>query len=230
MTLTTRVKIYQVESTSNCSATCSFCPHPTMERKKKHMSLETFRRVLSVMENDYIALHHFGEPLLNPDLPAFIREAHAHGVRCEFSTNGYGIQKDDYLKAVLDARPYMIRIAYDFFKPDEFIKKVLTFNVATIVKLHAVTKGLLLEHKPYNNWAGVLPGESEIRGECYYKKFHYACALQDGSLVPCCQDYEGKHVIGHVNEPDKVAFQEDYSICKGCTGMQFAVDGLWKAE
>jgi hypothetical protein len=225
------INIYQVESTSKCSATCSFCPHPTMERTKTHMTLETFAAVLAAMRNDYMALHHFGEPLLNPLLPDMIKMVNAAGKRCEFSTNGKGLRDDDneFLKAVMHARPYLIRIAYDFFQPDAFIRKVLTYNQSTIIKLHAVTPGLLPETKPLNNWAGQMPWESQVKGKCYFLDYDYHAVLQDGRVVRCCQDFEGKHIQGHINDPGSVQ-EGPISLCDTCSGMQFADDGLWKQE
>lgn len=231
-----KIKIYQMESTSKCSATCGFCPHPTMERSKVHMELDLFKRAIDRMENDYCALHHFGEPLLHPLLPEMIEYANAAGKKVEFSTNGKGLndQKDgdDYLRRVLAAQPHRMRIAYDFFQPDAFMKKALTLNVSTIITTHAVTKGILLDFKPLNNWAGQMPelGESEIHGECYFLKYNYYAVMSSGNIVPCCQDYEGKHVIGHIDDLDNLKPQPSYDLCKGCTGMQFAKDGGWKAE
>ena len=233
---TKKIKIYQLETTSKCSATCSFCPHPTMARQKEHMSLDTFKAIIDAMENKYVALHHFGEPLLHPELPEFITYANAQGKQVEFSTNAHGLnmQKggDDYLRRVLAAEPHRMRIAYDYFKPDEFLKKALTFNVSTVISMHAVEKGLLLDYKPLNNWAGQMPslGDSEISGECYFLKYKYYAAMQNGDIVPCCQDYEGKHVIGNIRDRDNLKPQESYDLCKTCSGMQFAKDGGWWAE
>jgi len=226
-----RINIYQVESTSKCSARCDFCPHPDMERKKAHMPLETFDQVLKVMANDYFALHHFGEPLLNPNLPEMLRRAGQAGKKVEFSTNGYGLQDDAFLREVLEARPYMIRIAYDYFKPDEFIRKVLNYNRTSVIKLHAVTPGLLPDVKPLNNWAGQKPWDSQVKGACYFLDYDYFAVLQNGAIVRCCQDYEGNHVLGtvwSVEELERPELPSPIPLCRTCSGMQFAQDGLWK--
>lgn len=226
-----KINIYQIESTSACSATCSFCPHPTMERKKSHMDLDIFLQTLHVMKNDYVALHHFGEPLLNRNLPSFIREAYERGIKVEFSTNGNGVNSDLFLQQVMDAEPYLMRIAYDFFQPIEFIKKVLTFNHSTIIKLHAVTPGLLPKTKPLNNWAGQMNWGSEIHGkDCYFLKYKYHAVLQDGTVVRCCQDYDGKYPLGHVYDTNSIQESSTIPLCETCSGMQFAEDGLWKEE
>lgn len=223
------MKIYQIESTSKCNAKCSFCPRQKMTRAKEHMTYDTFNQTLKVMENRYCALHHFGEPMLNPNLDDFITLAHHVGVSTEFSTNG-GISDSAILRSILDAQPRMIRIAYDYFRPNEFLKKILVFNRTTIIKLHAVTRGLLPAWKAFNNFAGQVPGETKVKGECYFLKYKYVCVLQNGKVVPCCQDFDGKHIIGDVWHPDELKHQDKYKLCETCGGMQFAEDGLWKAE
>lgn len=229
------MNFYQIETSSACSATCNFCPQPGMNRDRENMTLDTFKAAIDAMENRYVALHHFGEPLLNPDLPVMIAYANKRGKVVEFSTNGKGLNDakdgDDYLRAVLDARPHRMRIAYDFFRPNAFIRDALTFNVSTIITVHAVTPGLLKERKPLNNWAGQMAelGPSEISGECFFLKYRYAAVMQTGEVVPCCQDYEGKHIIGNVNDPTSITEHpnEGYEMCKTCSGMQFGKDGGW---
>lgn len=198
--------------------------------------METFVALIDRMDNSYVALHHFGEPTLNPLLPDMIAYANKAGKRVEFSTNGVGIHSSvsgsDFLERLMNARPYRIRIAYDFFRPDDFIRSVLSLNRDTIVTVHAVTPGLLPVHKPLNNWAGQMPdlGPSEISGECYFLKYNYFAALSNGDIVPCCQDYEGKHVIGNVHSEQPVLHAPSYELCKTCSGMQFARDGGWWEE
>lgn len=231
------LSVYQIESTSKCSATCDFCPQPTMLRTKEHMALEVFKATIDAMPNTYVALHHFGEPLLHPQLPEMIEYANSQGKQVEFSTNGKGLHNqaegDNYLRRVLAAKPYRMRIAYDFFRPAQFVLDALTFNVSTIITTHAVTEGVLKERKPFNNWAGQLDERpSEISGECFYLKYGYSAVLANGDVVPCCQDYEGKHIIGNVMDPANIKEHpaEGYDLCKNCSGMQFAKDGGWWTE
>lgn len=218
------MNIYQIETTNRCNATCSYCPHSKMTRAKGNMDMRTFRQCLNVMDNDYVALHHFGEPFMNMLLPNFIELADGYGIDVEFSTNG-GTTNTSLIKSVMEAMPRRMRIAYDEFRPHSFIKEALTHNINTVVTLHSV-KGLLSERKPYNNFAGAMEGTSDISGECYFKKYGYVCVLWNGDIVPCCQDFDGKEIIGNVFEPI-VSMQNDYALCAGCSGMQFAKDGGW---
>lgn len=226
-----KINLYQIETTNYCNAKCSFCPSRKMTRKKGKMDIKTFHQCMKIMKNDYCALHHFGEPFMNVLLPNFIKTAHMYGKEVEFSTNG-GVSDIDMIRRVMEEDPYIIRIAYDYFKPDDFIRKILVYNEATFIYLHAVQKGLLCERKPFNNFAGAVRGESEIsRGDgCYFKKYNYFVSLWDGKIVPCCQDYDGKYQLGTIWDKATVKHEKNYDMCKACTGMQFAMNGLWKTQ
>lgn len=221
------LKVYQVELTNRCNATCSYCPHQQMTRPKGDMSSDTFLRVVANFPNKYMALHHFGEPMLHPHLMEAIRIAHRYEWKVEFSTNG-GTFKN--LQEVMDAEPYRMRIAYDFFAPDLFLRSALAYNKGTIITAHSVDGKLPGCSKPFNNFAGAVEGETHVKGECYFKKYGFVCVLWDGRVVPCCQDYNGENIIGDVRQPDSIAHKENYSMCETCGGMQFAKDGLWEGD
>ena len=218
------MKIFQIESTNYCNASCSYCPHSKMTRKKGTLTPEIFLQAVKVNESDYIGLHHFGEPLLNKFLPEIISMAHYFGIKVEFSTNGNANGNVELVKRVMDAQPYMIRYASDAFNNLEFLRMTTTFNKTTIIKTHSVKYGT----KPFTTFAGAVEGESQIKGECYFKKYQYTCVLWDGRVVPCCCDYDGVEVIGDIWSG--VAFKENYDLCKKCSGYQFTEGGLWKEE
>jgi len=215
------LKIFQIEPTNHCNAKCSYCPHSKMTREKGFMSIETFDQCMQVIENSYVGLHHFGEPMLHPALSLMIELAAIKNIRVEFSTNGGNWT---HVERVMKAQPYMIRYAYDYFKNPQFLKYVTEHNISTIIKTHSVEEGT----KPSTNFAGAVNIENKIKGECYFKKYKYVCVLWDGRVVPCCCDYDGQHVIGDVWRG--VKHQKTYELCKTCSGMQFTEGGLWEKE
>ena len=221
------IKIYQVELTNRCNATCHYCPHQRMSRPYGDMSLDTFIRVVAHFPNKYMALHHFGEPMLHSHLEEAICISHKYDWKVEFSTNG-GTLKN--LQEVLNAKPYRMRVAYDFFKPDAFLRTALAYNKSTIITAHSVDGKLPGLQKPFNNFAGAVEGETCVKGECYFKKYGFVCVLWTGEVVPCCQDYNGQNIIGHVRYPSAIEHKETYPMCEKCGGMQFAEDGLWKED
>jgi hypothetical protein len=194
-----------------------------MTRKKGNMTKDTFNQVLDVLENKYIALHHFGEPLLNHLLQQFIHTAKEKGVSVEFSTNGY--DKDSLIR-IIEEGPYIVRLATDSFHTENLVDELSQICVQNDVKFyhHSVLYG----SKPFNNFAGEVEGESQVSGECYFKKFSYVVVLWDGRVVPCCCDYDAKDIVGDIW--NGISLKEDYSICENCTGYQFADNGLWVAE
>jgi hypothetical protein len=196
-----------------------------MTRKKGKMSIETFERTLQIMKNKYVGLHHFGEPLLHPLLPDFITLAKRYGIRTEFSTNGDPKVKGR-LESIMQARPYLIRYAYDAFKDLSFLKRMTELNQDTIIRTHSVEEGT----KPFTNFAGAVEGESQIKGECYFKKYDYFCVLCDGRVVPCCCDYDGENILGDVFYSGEIKHKKTYPMCSKCEGMQFTERGLWWQE
>ena len=215
------MRIFQIEPTNHCNAKCSYCPHSKMTRPKGFMTIATFDQCMCVITNKYVGLHHFGEPMLHSDLPYMIRVAKTRGIRVEFSTNGGHFTGSE---GVMKAEPYMIRYAYDYFKNLKFLKLITEHNISTIIKTHSVIEGT----KPFSNFAGAVEGESQVKGECFFKKYKYVCVLWDGRVVPCCADYDGQHIIGDVW--NGVTHQETYDLCKTCSGYQFTKGGLWEQK
>lgn len=217
-----KLKIYNIETTNICNAKCSYCPHSKMTRAQGFMSVPDFRQTLNIMENKYVALHNFGEPLLDKILPHFIYLAKEKGIKVEFSTNGSYKEKID---AVMQEEPYLIRYAYDAFEDLTFLKALTDRNKSTIIISHSVNEGT----KPITNFAGSVENESAVVGECYFKKYNYVTVLWDGRIVPCCCDYDGTEVLGTIWD-ERIELHEDYKLCERCKGLQFADHGLWEAN
>ncbi len=212
-------RVYQIETSSFCNTNCSYCPQHLMTRPQGNMSLTTFIQTLRTIENKYVALHHFGEPLLNPLLPDFIQLANNKGIQTEFSTNGSNLER---LAKAIYARPYLVRLATDPFGVKPSVVSSLCELMGVKFEHHSVLKGT----KPFINFAGAIEGESQVSGECYFKKYKYVVVLWDGRIVPCCCDYDGKEVLGDIWEG--ITHKETYDLCKNCSGLQFADRGLWE--
>lgn len=77
-----------LEITNVCNLACAFCPGT--RREKRFMSLEEFK-ILSARlrpHTDYLYFHLMGEPLLHPELGAFLAHAGTLGFRVILTTNG----------------------------------------------------------------------------------------------------------------------------------------------
>lgn len=81
-------QIFQIEITSVCNMRCNFCPHPSMERPKKHMSMEVFNKASQYfVKGQTIGLYMMGDPLLHPRLHDIVGIALSKGCRPEIATN-----------------------------------------------------------------------------------------------------------------------------------------------
>lgn len=77
-----------LEITNVCNLDCAFCPGT--RRTKRFMSLEEFK-ILSARlrpHTDYLYFHLMGEPLLHPELGAFLAHAGDLGFKVILTTNG----------------------------------------------------------------------------------------------------------------------------------------------
>ena len=80
-------KIY-VEITNKCNLTCDFCPGSG--RREGYMDRELFGRILTEVREftGQLYFHVLGEPLLHPELGAFLDMCHDNGIRVNLTTNG----------------------------------------------------------------------------------------------------------------------------------------------
>lgn len=97
-----------IESTAACNLACIMCPHSQISRRKGHMDLSLYKRIIDEAAgfhvND-ICLHLFGEPLLNPEIFEMIRHAKKFGINTLISTNATllkGENLSDILSSGLD--------------------------------------------------------------------------------------------------------------------------------
>jgi len=80
-------KIY-IEITNSCNLACPFCPPHA--RKQETMTRASFETILSKIEGkaEILYFHVKGEPLLHPELGAFIDSAGRAGFSVHLTTNG----------------------------------------------------------------------------------------------------------------------------------------------
>lgn len=101
-----------IEVAGKCNLYCKTCDMglPGANKGRGHMSIDFFKRVLTKMTEEIplmnsLALYTWGEPLLNPDISAIIRECKRQGVASEVSTN---LDYQKYLDEFLLAEPDQI--------------------------------------------------------------------------------------------------------------------------
>lgn len=243
-----KAKIYQLETTNYCNASCSYCPHTKMKRTFGFVSRDTVEKVYNYCKEigqDYIALHHMGEPLLHLQIAGIISLFETGGIRTEFSTNGALLIKRG--KRVLEAGLSRLRIAVDFnYQSDIYRENLKSFlkmskEFDTEIRLHSIVGNdlepfrrynpkAILEQKKFDNWAGEVKGESELEpsNECYFRKYNFVVVLWDGRVVPCCEDYDGRYVLGTIDGIRSIGENRATKMCANCSNLQFAEGGEWK--
>ncbi|HET7232368.1 MAG TPA: radical SAM protein [Longimicrobium sp.] len=112
----------QIELTNRCPYSCRMCPRTyAMDRALGDMPLELFERILEQLggEQDYVALHHFGESLLHRELPAAVAAARSRGVRTGLSCNPPTL-RPELAHRLLDAGIANLVLSLDSLDPDTY--------------------------------------------------------------------------------------------------------------
>ncbi len=84
----------QIEPTRRCNLNCQICIRPNLNELTVLLSLEDFGKVLDSSNLRHVALHGWGEPLLNPELFQMVKYAESKGVSTELTTNATLLQRN----------------------------------------------------------------------------------------------------------------------------------------
>ena len=84
----------QIEPTRRCNLNCKICIRPNLNELTASLSLKDFRKVLDSSNFRHVALHGWGEPLLNPELFQMVKHAESKGVSTELTTNATLLQRN----------------------------------------------------------------------------------------------------------------------------------------
>lgn len=111
-----------IEVTNVCNSLCISCPltydHFMPIEPKHHLAWDEFRRIvdqLPILER--VVLHGIGEPLLNPELPRFVKHLKGRGAEVLFNSNGILLDQkrgDALVAAGLDE----LRVSIDAITPE----------------------------------------------------------------------------------------------------------------
>jgi len=115
-----------IEVTNQCNSLCVSCPltydHFLPVEPKNHLSWEKFRQIVDALPRiERAVLHGIGEPLLNRELPRFVRHLKERGSHVLFNTNGVLLDQkrgDALVEAGLDE----LRVSIDGVTPELYAK------------------------------------------------------------------------------------------------------------
>lgn len=121
-------RILQVEVSRECNLNCKICMRKNLKLHSGFMSFDNFKKILDSYNFKEVALHGWGEPLLNPEIWQMIEYAKDKGIRTSLTTNGtlVGNNIDRILNSGLDD------IAFGFY--DRNILMRSTENVKRLIK------------------------------------------------------------------------------------------------
>lgn len=105
--------ILQIEPTTFCNLECSMCINPVIDRNKRHMKYDEFKKIIdSLPLLRKISLVGAGEPLLNPELFNMISYAKSKDILIGFATNGM-LLNDEVCEKIIDTRLDWVNISID---------------------------------------------------------------------------------------------------------------------
>ncbi|HVC54793.1 MAG TPA: radical SAM protein [Stellaceae bacterium] len=222
-------KVMQIEASNNCSLTCVYCPHPNQLRPKGDMSMETFIKCMDLVEHSdnpthrdgrkFVWLNHFGEPLLNPMLPEFIRYATSRGIKVSFASNGIAEDGRLFPRSVWQnlADLGLQEVELSAHKRSE---RALREHIGDIVKVRAVWTP---QKENFHDWAGQvdmsrfkLDNREIPKTRCDYASNNMFVVTWDGRLAACCYDSEGRVGLS-IDDVLRDGFRfREISLCPAC--------------
>lgn len=236
----------QVELTNACPMECPFCPRGRgeMTRSIGRLDLGLLAEIVAQVKHlpprKPFGMHHFGDPLLHPELMAAVRIVAAAGLEPELSINP-GLLKPGVAEALIDAGVGTLIVALDGFDTPTLqamrgraagsfeqaaasIERLIALAAqrqpapTLVISMVATTLNrhqwpLLFERyqrrelpwlKPvlralddFGNPAIAPLGIHRLRQLCA-TPYHFVTVLWDGTVVPCCHDFDGRIALGNL--------------------------------
>jgi radical SAM protein with 4Fe4S-binding SPASM domain len=216
------------ESSTACNARCTFCPRYDMTRLMGSMSDTLFYKIIKDGKDMGVKQYSpflMGEPFVFPKIWEWLDYMEKEEVEVSLYTNGIYVDIDKlnryknirYLNFSINAATdethtkVMRGPKFDVAKKKfEYALKTAKFPVrASFVvieeNVHEVETFKSMFKKTevtgFANWTGDRQSALARKGEkvpCWVL-FHQMVVLWNGTVVPCCMDYDGKQVLGDAN-------------------------------
>lgn len=157
-------KMY-LEITNVCNLQCSFCPGT--RRRKRFLSREEFRLLASRLRphGRYLYFHLMGEPLLHPELEAFLEIARELEFRVVLTTNGTLLPKR---QEILLAAPALHKVNISLHAPEangDAVDFAAYLDGCTEFARQAIEKGILCSLRLWNLDGARTVGERQRNDE-----------------------------------------------------------------
>lgn len=210
--------IYAIEISGICNLKCAYCPHPNSKRKKGLMNKRTFLKSMSLVKKlnqDFVCLHNFGEPLMHPKLIEFIKIAKKQVKHIVLSTNGILLTRE---MAISLKNAGLTRLYISSHSIKTGLKALYNCRGLNLVKEFRCVF--------FHDWANTAPKKNIFSKifkrlpkpkACCFVKNDWVVILWDGRINSCCIDMEGKGIIGSVFDKNLEKIKvKPFSLCKDC--------------
>lgn len=209
--------IYQIELTSKCNLSCSYCPHARLKRPKEHMDIKIVEKILDFpFMWDIVGGHHFGEPLLHPDILKVAALCRSKGLGFGFSTNAELLTVELFRKLV-DSGLTWLKISFHTAKGRSMYDSLKDL----FPDFALFSSDLEVKH----DWAGLVNGEGLSpgagEGDCIFHRYNLGVVSAQGEVLSCCMDAHGVSSIGSIFDFSPAEFLSLKnsiwtSLCKKC--------------
>jgi radical SAM protein with 4Fe4S-binding SPASM domain len=200
------VKAIEIEINSHCNRACSYCPNVNQARLEQGlMSKELFDKILvqlkAINYQERISFSFYNEPLLSPDLDYFSREVKKYLPKTNLLiySNGSLLTKsklDNLISAGVDYFVITKHENEENFVFDQTLRDLSSDFVQKYIQYQSHTELKL------TNRGGLLPKIVKtietINLPCTIP-LHMMTITNQGSIIPCFEDYHQVHSMGNVN-------------------------------
>jgi len=211
-------EVHELELSSICNLACVYCPHPTLQREKAHIGLDTLERTLLHVEHycrlgtqGEMSLTGIGEAILHPgfgDALRMCREVLGASRPLVMATNGVDLTDD--IAGLL--HEYDVTTYVSLHRPEvagPAIERLRKAGVYYGVN-HAFVDSAI-------NWAGQVDWAVSAQSHvCTYLSVGWGVVRQNGRVDACCQDAHDLHPIGSVWDEPGSWMTHAIPLCKSC--------------
>jgi MoaA/NifB/PqqE/SkfB family radical SAM enzyme len=153
--------VYTIDIAGTCNLRCPTCPvgnSANGARSKKLMDTALFKQIINKIRQEtptphpQIWLYNWGEPLLHPELPSFIKIIKEHGFSSHLSSN-LNIEKG--LKELIKAEPTELKISLSGFTAETYAETHRRGNLLLLKSnLYKLRKLIDQYHSSTHVWVG----------------------------------------------------------------------------
>lgn len=218
------------EVSSLCNLKCLMCPQPTiMSRRKQLMDIDIYKNALDANSQiEEVDLFNWGEPLIHHKFEEFVSYASSKGLFTRTVTNGTLLTKDRSRKIIDSGISEIIfsvdSVGENYYKIrgveiEETINKIENFIILSNSRKNDICIGINITNSVYNSdcekslryflslgvdYVAVNScheySSSFVRKNSCLEPYRYIVVLSDGTVTPCCADFDGKLAFGSLYE------------------------------